>query len=142
VANIGNLIYCDARGGAAAADPGCAASRDGCLQYNTAVAFDTVRGPCRAAFFAARRALSVSHRKSGLYAAFVCHFCAQPLKGPFLVAWGLGQDGRYLACVHKQNLWSETDYFDEPVDCQRGAFTTSFGVAFGCGPGPRPPFVR
>eukprot|EP01051_Picozoa_sp_SAG22_P005535 SAG22_NODE_331_length_12174_cov_12.920497_7_plen_667_part_00 len=38
VANLGDLIYCDA---SEPPPPGCATSRDGRLQYNTAVAFDT-----------------------------------------------------------------------------------------------------
>ena len=76
VTNVGDLIYCEA-----SSNPGCATSRDGRLQYNTAVAFDT--------------------------------------------------DGSYLAKAHKQNLWGEASYFDEPVDCQQISFTASFGVRFG-----------
>ena len=72
VANLGDLIYCDAT----PAYPGCAESRDGRLQFNTAVAFDS--------------------------------------------------DGRYLARAHKQNLWGEAGYFDEPVDCALSSFATSF----------------
>ena len=72
VANLGDLIYCDAT----PTHPGCAESRDGRLQFNTAVAFDS--------------------------------------------------DGRYLARAHKQNLWGEADYFDEPVDCELSSFATSF----------------
>eukprot|EP01052_Picozoa_sp_SAG31_P028169 SAG31_NODE_2696_length_5228_cov_2.063365_3_plen_397_part_00 len=81
VANIGDLIYCDA--GPSPPPPGCESSRDGRLQYNTAVAFDT--------------------------------------------------DGTYLTRAHKQNLWGESGYFDEPVDCDlaTSSFTTSFGVRFG-----------
>jgi predicted amidohydrolase len=78
VANIGDLIYCDAPG---VTNPGCATSRDGRLQFNTAVALDT--------------------------------------------------DGAYLARAHKQNLWGEAAYFDEPLDCQQVSFTTSFNVQFG-----------
>ena len=77
VANIGDLIYCDADPGY----PGCDSSRDGRLQFNTAIAFDS--------------------------------------------------EGRYVAKAHKQNLWGEAEYFDEPANCPLSSFqiTSRMGVA-------------
>jgi predicted amidohydrolase len=50
----------------------------------------------------------------------------------FNTAVVLDSDGAYIAKAHKQNLWGEASYFDEPQDCPKVSFTpAALGVTFG-----------